>query len=158
MDELRLFVSLRALAAGDSDPEALRTIQAEVARLEEELAANGQSPPPFDIATEDLDNLFLLQKRQSLEPEGKVLRLPPIRWGYGLARKLFLGTQRRYNESVTHLVRRLYASALLTRYYQLRSLALERRLNEFERRIEDLEYGAGTGGVPPASRSPEPGL
>ena len=139
MEALRLFVSLRALGAGDGDPEALRTVQNEVARLEAELTAAGAAPEPFHIDAEDLDNLFLLKKRQSLEPEGKVLRLIPFRWYYQLTRKLLFGTQRRYNESVTHLIRRLYSTALLTRYYQLRALILERRIADIEQRLAALE-------------------
>lgn len=153
MDELRLFISLRALADGASEPGSLRTLQAEVTRLEKFLAANGAEPPePFSLDQEDLDNLFLLKKRQSLEPEDKVRRIPPIRWVYKLVRKLFLGTQRRYNESVSLLVRKLYASALLTRYYQLRSLALERRIDELQERLRQLDLRT----MPKANSSASP--
>jgi len=138
MDELRLFVALRALDAGRAEPGALRTVQAEIARLEALLRAEQGPVAPFALDQEDLDNLFLLNHRQGLEPEDKVRRWPPVRWAYMLARKLFMGTQRRYNESVTYLVRRLYATALLTRYYQVRSLALERRLDAIEAQIARL--------------------
>lgn len=139
MDQLRLFVSLRALNEGapDSFVEALQTVGAEVTRLEREMAGEGGVIEPF--SREDLDHLFLLKMRQSLEPEGKILRWAPLRWYYGLTRRLLFGTQRRYNESVTSLMRRLYATSLLTRYYQLRSLALERRLNEIQERLARLE-------------------
>jgi len=156
MDQLRLFVSLRALTGGEGDPEALRAVQAELERLEKELATAGEAPEPFRLDQEDLDNLFLLKTRQSLEPEGKIGRLPPVRWYYRLARRLLLGTQRRYNESVTYLVRRLYSTALLTRYYQLRSLALERRLGEIEERLKRLESDPSPQRAEPSSPPPEP--
>jgi hypothetical protein len=140
MEELRLFVSLRALGA--NDPGALKTLQAEVARLERELLGAGETIAPFQLDQEDLDNLYSLKRRQSLEPEPAVRRLAPARWVYTLLRKIVLGTQRRYNESATHLIRRLYSSALLTRYYQLRALALERRVEELEKRVAqaNVEY------------------
>jgi hypothetical protein len=158
MDQLRLFVSLRALSEGGQDLEALATVEAELARLERELAAEGRNVETVRLAQEDLDNLFLLKMRQSLEPEGKIGRLGPLRWCYGLFRRLFLGTQRRYNESATYLVRRLYATVLLTRYYQLRSLVLERRLNEMETRLARLEGDANRPSATPSSSPSERGL
>ena len=156
MDEQRLFVSLRALAQGERDPEALRAVQAELARLEKELAAGGKAPEPFQLDQEDLDNLFLLKVRQSLEPEGKIRRLPPVRWYYRFARRLLLGTQQRYNESVTYLVHRLYSTALLTRYYQLRSLVLEQRLDQIEGRLTQLESDPDRESAQPPSPPVEP--
>jgi hypothetical protein len=141
MEELRLFFNL---------PEPLRPIQAELARLEEQLAANDDLPPLFTLEQKDLDNLFMLEERQWLEPEGRVRSLAPMRWLYTLVRRLFLGTQRRYNESVTHLLRRLSAVALLTRYHQMRALALERRLEQLEARLARLEAER------PARRPPSP--
>jgi len=177
MDQLRLFVSLRALSEGNQDLEALRTVEAELARLERDLAAygepgecveparggpvesveptRGESVEPFHLAQEDLDNLFLLKMRQSLEAEGKIHRLAPLRWLYGFFRRFVLNTQRRYNESATFLVRRLYSTTLLTRYYQLRALALERRMKEIEAQLARLESQANRPGACPASSPSE---
>jgi hypothetical protein len=157
MDRLRLFVSLRALSAGSQDAEALRTVEAELRRLEGEMAAAGHGEPvePFRLAQADLDNLFLLKLRQSLEPEGKVYRIGLLRWCYRLFRRFILGTQRRYNESAAYLIRRLYATTLLTRYYQLRSLALERRLNDLEARLARLDSGSDRPPAPSPSPPPE---
>jgi len=152
MDQLRLFVSLRALSEGEQDPELLRTVATELTRLEGELAAHGESVEPFRLLQEDLDNLFQLKTHQSLEPQGKLRRFAPLRWAYALFRRLLLGTQRQYNEAVTYLVRRLYATALLTRYYQLRSLLLERRQEEIEARLARLESDSNR---PPAKSPPE---
>ena len=154
MDRLRLFVSLRALSEGRDDPEALGTVEAELTRLERELAGHGETVQPFRLAQEDLDNLVLLKVRQSLEPEGKVRRVAPLRWCYGLARRFVLTTQRRYNESVTHLIRRLFSTALLTRYYQLRAVLLERRLDDVEARIARTETRAAPTSPPPSEPKP----
>lgn len=139
MDELRLFVSLKALCEGRGEPDALRAVLGEIERLEKELAQTGAVVEPPATDREIMDNLYLLRVRQSLEPEGKVRRWPPFRWLYGLGRRLLLGTQRRYNESVTLLIRRLYAMSVLSRYYQLRSLALERRIEQIAARLEEIE-------------------
>ncbi|MCX8037590.1 MAG: hypothetical protein N3D11_11210 [Candidatus Sumerlaeia bacterium] len=139
MDQLRLFVSLRSLHEGKSDPAALRTVHDELTRLESRLASAGVTPEPFRLTQEDLDNLHMLKVRQDLLAEGRIIHFGPIRWLYNLFRRLFFGTQRRYNESVTYLVRRLYATALLTRYYQLRSLDLEQRVQAVESQLAALE-------------------
>jgi len=158
MDQLRLFVSLRALGeGGGQDPAALQMVHDDLARLESELAVAGEAPEPFRLDQEDLDNLFLLKVRQSLEPEGKIKYLAPVRWLYSIFRRLFFGTQRRYNESATYLVRRLYSTALRTRYYQLRSLVLERRLKAIEMRLALLESTAGRPTVKPSSPPSESG-
>jgi len=148
MDDLQLFVSLRAIEEGRGDPDAFRVVLAELRRLENELAEAGEKIPRFDLEREDLDNLSLLKMRQSLEPEGKVRRIAPVRWCYLLVRKMFLGTQRRYNESVSYLLRRLYSATLLSRYYQVRALALEKRLDRLERQADEQKA--------PAPPPPEP--
>ncbi len=148
MDQLRLFVSLRSLHEGKSDPAALRTVHDELACLESRLAGAGVMPEPFRLTQEDLDNLHMLKVRQDLQAEGHIIRLGPIRWLYNLFRRLLFGTQRRYNESVTYLVRRLYATALLTRYYQLRSLDLEERVRAVESRLAAFENR-----LPPSEKS-----
>jgi hypothetical protein len=145
MEELRLFFSL---------PEPLRPIQAELARLEEQLGSTGDAAPLFTLEQKDLDNLFMLEERQWLEPEGRVRRLAPLRWLYTIVRRLCLGTQRRYNESATMLIRRLSAVALLSRYHQLRALALERRLEQLEARLARLEGKRSDARAP--SQPPEP--
>jgi len=139
MDELRVFISLRALAAGDQDIDAFRTLRSEVARLERQLAAAGEPIEAFRLDDGDLDSLFMLKMRQSLEPEGRAARFGPIRWLYGLFNRLFFGTQRRFNELATYMIRRLYCTILLTRWYQLRSLELEKRLDEINARLARLE-------------------
>jgi hypothetical protein len=143
MEDLRLFFTL---------PETLRPVQAELIELETELAEQGGDiPGGFALEQKDLDNLFLLEERQWLEPEGKVRHFGPLRWLYTIVRRLFLGTQRRYNESTTYLLRRLCSVAVLTRYYQLRALALERRIDALQERLVRLEGGR----TPPSPPEPK---
>jgi hypothetical protein len=147
MDELRQFFRL---------PESLRPLQAKLAHLEKELAADGRTVEAFGFDQEDTDHLFQLAKRQWLEPEGKVRHLAPLRWLYTIVRRLFLGTQRKYNESNTHLIQRLSSMALLLRYSELRSLALEKRLDELQRRVAQLESRANRPSAASSFRPPEP--
>jgi len=139
MDELRVFVSLRALAAGEQDIDAFRILRNEAARLEMRLAEAGEPIEAFRLEEADLDNLYMLKMRQSLQPEGKVARFWLTRWFSKLFSRLFLGTQIRFNGLAAHMIGRLYCAILLTRWYQLRSLELEKRLDEISARLARLE-------------------